>query len=94
MIGRRGFLASLLGLVAAPFVARLPPIPAPARTVPVVYSNRTFRKVTDLAGFRDYNVLLSMDDYAGVPTLNFRGIPIHVRHAPGDATEDAPYASV
>ena len=81
-MNRRGFLASLAGLAAAPFVARLPAIPAPARTVPVVYSNRTFRKVSDLAAFRDRNVLLHIDDYAGVPTLNFRGIPIKL-------TEDA-----
>jgi len=85
MIARRGFLASLAGLVAAPFVARLPDIPA--LPPPWRFANRI---IPPPAGVNydivrlmcDRNVLLTLDDYAGVPTLNFRGIPIKL-------TEDA-----
>ena len=45
---------------------------------PVFYCNRTSRHWMDIQAIRDRNVLISMNDYAGLPIEGFRGIPIKV----------------
>lgn len=45
---------------------------------PVFYANRTLRHWMDVQAMRDRNVLLRIDDYAGIPTDSYRGIPIRV----------------
>lgn len=45
---------------------------------PVFYCNRTSRHYMDVQAIRDRNVLLSMKDYAGMPIMGFRDIPIKV----------------
>lgn len=42
----------------------------------VLYTNRTGGHYLDLQAVRDRNVLLSSTDYAGNPTIVFRGIPV------------------
>lgn len=45
---------------------------------PVIYCNRTIRFWMDAQGMRDRNVLLTINDAAGKPQDNFRGIPVKV----------------
>ena len=45
---------------------------------PVFYCNRTLRWSMDVQAMRDRNVLLSIKDYAGMPTMGFREIPIKI----------------
>ncbi|MBB3453900.1 hypothetical protein FHT86_002156 [Rhizobium sp. BK313] len=45
---------------------------------PVFYCNRTVRHWMDVQAMRDRNVLLRIDDYAGMPVDSYRGIPIKV----------------
>jgi len=42
------------------------------------YCNRTARTAMDTQAMRDKNVLLTLADFAGAPTVQFRGIPIRV----------------
>lgn len=44
----------------------------------VFYCNRTFRHWMDVQAMRDRNVLLSIKDYAGMPIMGFRDIPIKI----------------
>ena len=44
----------------------------------VYYCNRTVRQAMDTQAMRDKNVLLSLNDYAGKPTQNYRGVPIKI----------------
>ena len=48
--------------------------PAPGMR-PVLYSNRTIRHWADVQAMRDRNVLIRLDDYAGMPVTGFDGIP-------------------
>ncbi len=45
---------------------------------PAFYVNRTVREFLDIQAIRDKNVLLTPSEYAGAPTVDFRGIPIRV----------------
>ena len=51
--------------------------PSPG-TRQVFYCNRTVRHAMDQQAIRDRNVLISMHDYAGIPVMSFRGLPIKV----------------
>ncbi|HLX18454.1 MAG TPA: hypothetical protein VKS24_24975 [Bradyrhizobium sp.] len=44
----------------------------------VIYVNRTGRHWMDIQATRDRNVLLSIDDYAGNPTMGYRDVPIRI----------------
>ena len=44
----------------------------------VFYCNRTMRHWMDVQAMRDRNVLLRIEDYAGMPIDGFRGIPIKI----------------
>jgi hypothetical protein len=44
----------------------------------VFYCNRTARHWMDVQAMRDRNVLLRINDYAGIPVDGFRGIPIKI----------------
>lgn len=45
---------------------------------PVWYCNRTARHWMDVQAMRDRNVLLQLEDYAGMVTDSYRGIPVRV----------------
>lgn len=45
---------------------------------PVFYVNRTVRHWMDVQAMRDRNVLLRIEDYAGMPVDGYRGIPIRI----------------
>ena len=45
---------------------------------PVFYCNRTTRHWMDVQAMRDRNVLLRIEDYAGMPIMGFREIPIKI----------------
>jgi hypothetical protein len=45
---------------------------------PVIYVNRTVRHWMDVQAMRDRNVLLSINDYAGIPCMGIDHIPIKV----------------
>lgn len=45
---------------------------------PVFYCNRTTRHWMDVQAMRDRNVLLRIEDYAGMPVDGYRGIPIKI----------------
>ena len=45
---------------------------------PVYYCNRTMRHWMDVQAMRDRNVLLRIEDYAGMPIMGFRDIPIKI----------------
>ncbi|SDD94905.1 hypothetical protein SAMN05216337_1017129 [Bradyrhizobium brasilense] len=45
---------------------------------PVWYTNRTGRHWMDVQAMRDRNVLLRIEDYAGMPIDGYRGIPIKI----------------
>jgi hypothetical protein len=45
---------------------------------PVWYCNRTTRHWMDVQAMRDRNVLLRIEDYAGMPVDGYRGIPIKI----------------
>lgn len=44
----------------------------------VIYCNRTVRYWMDVQAMRDRNVLLRIEDYAGMPVMGFRDIPIKI----------------
>jgi len=44
----------------------------------VFYCNRTFRHWMDVQAMRNRNVLMQIDDYAGMPIEGYRGIPIKI----------------
>ncbi len=44
----------------------------------VFYCNRTLRHWMDVQAMRDRNVLLQINDYAGMPVTGWRGIPIKI----------------
>lgn len=54
-----------------------PDEPAPGIR-PVLYVNRTVRHWMDVQAIRDRNVLLRMEDYAGIPVDGINGIPIKI----------------
>ena len=45
---------------------------------PIFYCNRTVRHAMDIQAMRNRNVLVSINDYAGKPTMGFRNIPVKV----------------
>ncbi len=45
---------------------------------PVFYCNRTLRHWMDVQATRDRNVLLRIEDYAGMPIMGYRDIPIKI----------------
>jgi len=45
---------------------------------PIFYCNRTTRHWMDVQAMRDRNVLLRIEDYAGMPIDGYRGIPIKI----------------
>lgn len=45
---------------------------------PVFYCNRTIRHWMDVQAMRDRNVLLRIEDYAGMPIMGYRDIPIKI----------------
>lgn len=45
---------------------------------PVWYTNRTGRHWMDVQAMRDRNVLLRIEDYAGMPIDGYRGIPVKI----------------
>lgn len=45
---------------------------------PVWYCNRTVRHWMDVQAMRDRNVLLRIEDYAGMPVDGYRGIPVKI----------------
>jgi len=86
---RRGFLAGLAALAAAPMVtkvaAALPPealhravLARKASFASTLYCNRTIRCYLDVNKIRDCNVLLNAGDYAGMSVVAYRSIPIRV----------------
>jgi hypothetical protein len=56
---------------------------APDKMAPAVrlhiYCDRSAREYMDIQAIRDKNVLLSPRDYAGMPIVNFRNVPIDVQ---------------
>jgi hypothetical protein len=54
-----------------------PDDPAPG-TRQVFYCDRLVRSAMDRQAIRDRNVLISMHDYAGLPVMSYRTIPIKV----------------
>lgn len=54
-----------------------PDEPAPGIR-PVIYCNRTIRHWMDVQAMRDRNVLLTINDYAGKPTMGINNIPVKV----------------
>lgn len=44
----------------------------------VIYVNRTGRHWMDVQATRDRNVLLRVEDYAGMPTMGYRDVPIKI----------------
>jgi hypothetical protein len=54
-----------------------PDEPAPGIN-PAIYVNRTGRESLDIQAIRDKNVLLKPTEYAGMPVVEFRGVPIRV----------------
>ena len=78
---RRGFIAGLAALIAAPAIVRassLMPIRTPKLIIPTpkFYSNRTIRVYMDITHIRTQNVLLETSGYplAG----SFREIPMRL----------------
>ena len=51
--------------------------PAPGMR-PVIYTNRTGRHWMDVQAMRDRNVLMRIEDYAGIPVDGINGIPVKV----------------
>ena len=51
--------------------------PAPGMR-PIIYTNRTGRHWMDIQAMRDRNVLMRIEDYAGIPVDGINGIPIKV----------------
>lgn len=49
-----------------------------AQPRPVWYSNRTLRHWMDVQAMRNRNVLLRIEDYAGMPVDGYRGIPVKI----------------
>ncbi len=45
---------------------------------PALYMNRTGRAALDLQAIRDKNVLISLHEYAGEPTMMWRDLPVRV----------------
>jgi len=45
---------------------------------PCIYTNRTGRHWMDVQMIRDRNVLLRIDDYAGMPCEAYRGVPVRI----------------
>ena len=45
---------------------------------PVFYCNRTTRHWMDVQAMRDRNVLLRIEDYAGMPIDGYRGVPVKI----------------
>ena len=45
---------------------------------PIIYTNRTGRHWMDVQAMRDRNVLLRIEDYAGMPVDGINGIPIKI----------------
>lgn len=45
---------------------------------PIWYCNRTTRHWMDVQAMRDRNVLLRIEDYAGMPVDGYRGIPVKI----------------
>jgi hypothetical protein len=68
---RRSFLTALAGMFVAPNLAKALPLP---KELP----QRISRARYDVQAIRDKNVLLRINDYAGLPVVNFRGIPIKI----------------
>lgn len=69
---RRGFLGWLAAAVtAAPTIS----LPAWGSPKPLARSSRYLR---DISTIRDKNILLTMQDYTGLPEVRFRNIPIRV----------------
>lgn len=46
--------------------------------MPVLYVNRIVQEFLDIQAIRDKNVLISLRDYAGMPVVGFRDIPIRL----------------
>lgn len=70
---RRGFLGWLAGaLSVAPAIVQ-----AEARAPRPSWKRVTYARHA-IEEFRDKNVLLRVEDYAGVPQVSFRNIPIKV----------------
>jgi hypothetical protein len=73
LLQRRSFLTGLgASLIASPAIVRagsLMPVKAiewtPIR--PIFYANRTIRAWIDIEAIRDRNILLRIEDYAGIP---------------------------
>lgn len=51
--------------------------PAPGNRQ-VFYGNRTLRHAMDTQALRNRNVLIRLEDYAGMPVMSFRGLPIKI----------------
>jgi len=81
---RRGFITGLISLVAAPAIVRagsLMPVkmmPPERAIITEFYRNRVIRYYLDIQSIRDCNVLLCLDDAAGLPSPSFRGIPVRI----------------
>ena len=56
-----------------------------AGIMPAWYCNRTVAEALEIQAIRNKNVLMSPTEFAGVPVLNWRGIPIRVNDALTDA---------
>jgi hypothetical protein len=76
---RRFFFGLFAGAAAAaPSIVSELAKPATAAPLPQKSRRRTTRVHVDVQAIRDKNVLLQIDDYAGMPVVNFRGVPIRV----------------
>lgn len=79
MLSRRGLLTGLGAVIAAPAIVRVASLmKLPRMPFPYPPPNRTVRVWMDIEAIRDRNILLSLDDYAGLPTFAYRNIPMRV----------------
>lgn len=72
------YLPPALGKAASGITRTDAPDDAVPGIRPVLYTNRTGRSALDTQAIRDRNVLITMNDYAGQPTIGFRGIPLRI----------------
>lgn len=70
-LSRRGLIGGLIGIIAAPAIVR-------AASLMPVKSFRPQHCRDWVSILRDQNVLLRIDEYAGLPQMHWRGIPIRV----------------
>lgn len=78
LMAKMMLLPPALGKRTANIVKTDAPLDAVPGIRPVFYGNRTVRYWMDVQMIRNRNVLLRIEDYAGVPCDGFRGVPVKI----------------